>query len=353
MPKRPVFRPHSEDVPFLRRLAWAIAILALLIVVWRAAHLLLLAFGSVLVAVVFRTVARLLRRAGLPGERLSLGVATVLVLAVAGAFGWLLGRLLHEQLAAMVTTLPAAVADVESRMEASPVGAAIVEAVRTALGGSTFADVLGGLALGAGEIALNFVIVIVGAVFVAADPQVYARGIVQLTPAHAREAMRSALSRIYGALRLWLRAQLVCMTTMGLLVAAGLWLVGIEGWAALGLLAGLSEFIPYVGPTVAMLPALALAATEGTDTLLLTLLAYFVIRMIQTNLITPLVTRQVVSIPPALTLFVILGMGAVFGVYGLFFSAALLVVGFVAVRELYLRDTLGEEVDPIPPETAD
>ena len=59
-------------------------------------------------------------------------------------------------------------------------------------------------------------------------------------------------------------------------------------------------------------------------------------------------TRSVVKIPPALTLFVILGVGAVFGVYGVFFAGALLVVTFVAVRELYLRDTLGEDLEGLP-----
>ena len=54
------------------------------------------------------------------------------------------------------------------------------------------------------------------------------------------------------------------------------------------------------------------------------------------------------TIPPALTLFTILGVGAVFGVYGVFFAGALLVVAFVGVRELYLRDTLGENIEGLP-----
>ena len=55
-----------------------------------------------------------------------------------------------------------------------------------------------------------------------------------------------------------------------------------------------------------------------------------------------------VKIPPALTLFVILAVGAVFGIYGVFFAGALLVVTFVGVRELYLRDTLGEDIEGLP-----
>ena len=72
------------------------------------------------------------------------------------------------------------------------------------------------------------------------------------------------------------------------------------------------------------------------------------VRVVEAWLITPVVNRRVVSIPPALTLFTILAAGAIFGPYGLFFAGALLVVGFVGVRELYLRDTLGEEIKGVP-----
>ena len=68
------------------------------------------------------------------------------------------------------------------------------------------------------------------------------------------------------------------------------------------------------------------------------------VRLVQSNFITPYVTNRVIAIPPAVTLFAILSIGVVFGVFGLFFSAALLVVVFTLVRSLYLREVLGEPV---------
>jgi predicted PurR-regulated permease PerM len=79
-----------------------------------------------------------------------------------------------------------------------------------------------------------------------------------------------------------------------------------------------------------------------------TVVAYLAVRVIEGWLMTPFVNRQVVAIPPALTLFTILGVGAVFGVYGVFFAGALLVLAFVGVREFYLRDTLGEDIEGVP-----
>jgi predicted PurR-regulated permease PerM len=160
--------------------------------------------------------------------------------------------------------------------------------------------------------------------------------------------MKHALGEMSAALRLWLKAKLFAMVAMTLVISGALWLAGMKSWAALGLLGGLSEFVPYVGPTVAMVPAIGLAAAGGGDLLWRTIAAYFFVRVVEAYALTPGVNRSVVKIPPALTLFVILGVGAVFGVYGVFFAGALLVVAFVGVRELYLRDTLGEHIEGLP-----
>lgn len=336
-------------MPFLRRLGWTILIVALLIVLWRAANLLLLVFGSVLGAVVFLSAGRAVKRLGVRSRRISLACGILIVLTLFGLTGWLLTVQFGQQVVALITDLPSAMAEIEKAIGDTPAGEALITAVRSAVDGSTFADMLAGFALGVGEILLNFIIVVVGAIFIAVNPRVYVRGIVLLTPPAGRLRISKALFRIGKALRLWLHAQLIQMISMGVLVSAALWMVGLESWGALGLLAGLSEFVPYVGPALAMVPALALALGHGGEQLVLVLLAFAGVRLIQTNLVTPAVTRRVVAIPPALTLFVILAVGAVFGIYGLFFSAALLVVAFVGIRELYLRNVLGEEdIDAIP-----
>lgn len=344
----PILQPTPEDRNYLRRLGWTIVVAALLLIIWRSANLLMLAFGSVLGAVVFRTVAAMLHRAGVRSKSLAIATAIVLVLAVFGGTCWLIAVQFGDQISRLLIELPDVLQSLETQLKGSPVGEMVIKAARAALGASTFADLLGSLVSGAGEIVLNFIIVLFGAIFFAIHPDPYLNGIVLLTPPRGREAMRRAIREISAALHLWLKAQLIQMTTMGVLVAFGLWLAGVKSWAALGLIAGLSEFIPYVGPTLAMVPAIAIAATQGINVLWQALLAYLIVRLIQTNLVTPNVTGRVVSIPPGLTLFVILAVGAVFGVYGLFFSAALLVVAFVGVRELYLHDTLGEDVSGLP-----
>lgn len=345
---RPVFQPSPEDWPYLRRLGWTILAAAAIVVLWRASNMLLLAFGSVLGAVMFRSAARLIQRLGLRNHKVAMVLGTMLVLALFGLIAYLLVVQFGSEISGMISNLPGTIANVEQGLQTTKVGRAIVEATHVAVGGPAIAKRLGQMMLGGGEILVNFVIVTVGALFIAVDPRPYRSAIILLTPPRGRAAMEHALGEMSAALRLWLKAKLFAMVAMTLVISGALWLAGLKSWAALGLLGGLSEFVPYVGPTVAMVPAIGLAAAGGGDLLWRTVVAYVFVRVVEAYALTPGLTRSVVKIPPALTLFVILGVGAVFGVYGVFFAGALLVVAFVGVRELYLRDTLGEDIEGLP-----
>jgi len=343
---RPPIRlaPDADDARFLRRLAMLLVVSGLAAALYRMGDLLILAFGSVLGAIVIHSVADLWRdRLRLP-ERAALGLGILTVLAAVAFLFWLFGVAFRQQLNVLVLRLPGLIDQLADWAGQSPVGAKVVDAVRAAFAGSRVAQDIGGLAQGAAEGLLNFVLVLIGAIFFAVAPATYERGLLLLVPPAKRAAAEDALFDVASTLRLWLRAQLIQMTSMGVMTGVGLWLAGVPSAPALGLLTGLSEFIPYVGPLAAMLPAVGLAATAGTGPLLGALTTFAVVRLIQTNLVTPFVTARVVAIPPAVTLFSVVAVGLVFGVFGLFFSAALLVVIFQLVRSLYLRDVLGEPV---------
>ena len=337
--------PDDDDARFIRRLFLTLGVAALAATLYLTGDLLILAFGAILGAIAIHAIAEIYHdRVRLP-ERIALGAAIVSVLALLGLLGWLFGVEFRAQVNLLVSSLPSILDQIGGEMAQSPVGAKVVDAVRAAFAGSRIAQDIGGLAEGAGQFVLNALLVLVSAIFFAVDPKVYERGFLLLMPPSKRAAVEDALLDTAPTLRLWLRAQLIQMTTMGVLVGAGLWWIGVPSAPALGLLTGISEFIPYVGPLAAMVPALGLAATKSVDHVLWTVGVFAAVRVVQTNFIPPYVTSRVVAIPPAITLFSILAIGAVFGLFGLFFSAALLVVIYTLVRSLYLRDTLGE---PIP-----
>lgn len=345
--KRPVparLAPDRADARFVRRVLLLLVILAVAAALFRAGNLLILAFGAMLGAIVIHAVAELGRdHLRLPRKPALIG-AILLVLAVIGSLVWAFGVGFRDQLNLLVTALPGLLRQLAGWAGQSAVGAKLVDAVQAAFAGSRIAQDAGGLVQGAGELVLNALLVLIGSLFFAADPKVYERGFLYLVPPRHRPAMEDALFDVGQTLRLWLKAQLIQMASMGLMVGIGLWLGGVPSAAALGLLTGLSEFIPYVGPIAAMLPALGLAATAGTHQLLWTLATFAVVRLVQTNVVTPFVTARVVAIPPAVSLFAIIGIGYVFGIFGLFFSGGLLVVIYTLVRSLYLREVLGEAI---------
>ena len=350
-------QPDADDSRFIRRVLIVLLTVAVAYAFYKAVNLLILLFGAILGAVTIHAVADLYRRRLRLSERFSVPAAMLTAIAGIGFLIWLFGVQFGAQVNAFVTQLPDILARADASISQSPVGAKVADAVEAAYAGSRVAQDIGGLATGGAELVLNVLLLVVGALFLAASPGIYQRGLLLLVPRAYRPSVDDALADTTVSLRLWLRAQLIGMTTMGLMVGLGLWAVGVPSAAALGLLAGLSEFIPYVGPTAAMVPALGLAATAGSDALVWALVVFLVIRVIHTNLITPLLQRHVVHVPPAVTLFAILGIGTVFGLFGLFFSGALLVVIFTLIRSLYLREVLGEDVPPpvhphIPPHEA-
>lgn len=335
--------PDRADQRFARRLLMVVVAAALVVFVVKASDLLLLTFGAVLGAVLLATVADWLDEHTPLPRWAGLLIATLLALAALWLMGWLFTSELSGQISQLRRQLPQDWAKLRATLGADPVGKLLLDAVTRIGQGSGIATVAASLGIGAGEVVVNFIIILIGAVFFAAQPDRYAAGAVMLAPPPYRGVVDDALRDTGRSLRLWLLTQLVSMTMMGLMIWGGLWWSGVPAAGSLGLLGGLSEFIPYVGPTLAMIPPIIVAAA-GSGSLPGVLVTYAVVRVVQANIITPLISARVVEVPPALYLFLILSCGAAFGSFGLFFSGAISVAAYTLVLRLWLRETLGDDV---------
>ena len=337
---------HLPLAEFARRVLVAVAIGALALLLWRMADAALLAFAAVLVAILLRTAAAPLARHTTLPDTLAVAVVALLVLAGLGAVAWLAGAEVRAQVTDLYRRLPGAWEALQERFGGTDLGERLLERAGDAAPdpGGVLAGVTGAATSVAGAVG-NLVLVLFGGLYFATQPGLYRAGLVKLAPPPTQANIEATLDAGGEALRLWLLGQLLSMALVAMLTTLGLWLLGMPAYLALGLLAGLAEFVPVIGSVLAAVPAFLLALTVGLETTAWTLLLYLAIQQIQGNLVTPLLTRRMVDLPPALTLFSIVAFGLVFGFVGVLLAAPLTVVAFVAVKKLWVRDALGEETE--------
>ena len=333
--------PQSDDVRFVRRVILALALVALAAALWQLRSLLLLAFGAAVVATLFRTIAEPLReKTGMP-DWAALTLAILAVMALIGSAFAAFGAEAAEQVRALLRYLPEAWATLEKRAAELGMGW-ISQSIPQPSGGLSS---LTGFALSIGGAVATMLLLIAGAIYFAAQPKLYRQGLVLLFPEARRPLVDEALGDSGRALAMWLRGQLITMTVVGTLVGFGLWMLGVPSALALGLVAGLLDFVPFVGPIAAAIPALLIAFNIDGQLALWTLGLYVIVQQVEGNLVYPLVQRYAVGIPPALILFAIVAAGVLFGIPGVLLGAPLTVVGYVLVKRLYVREALHTATD--------
>lgn len=192
----------------------------------------------------------------------------------------------------------------------------------------------------------GLVLVIFLAIYVAADPITYKHGMLQLFPMKVRSRALEVLSALSLVLRKWLVTQLIAMVVIGVVTTFVLYLLGVEGALPLGIIAGLFEFIPNIGPILSAVPAIAMGFVDSPEKALWVAGAYWAIQFLENQLLIPLLMQEGVDLPPVLTLLAQAILALVFGFLGLFVAVPLVAAALVTVRMLYVEDIVGEGLDP-------
>ncbi|HEU5481820.1 MAG TPA: AI-2E family transporter [Sphingomicrobium sp.] len=340
----------STDSQFVRRALIVIAIAAAAFLLWHLRIVLVLLFGAVVVGTILRTVAEPFRRwLRFPDSLAVLASVVVLATFILGA-GWLVGAQIAAQAQTLSDTLPTAIDTLDRWLGTygfeNPVqswvndlhtsGGAIVTHVGTWL--SSF-----------GIGVANFFLVLFGGIFLAAQPRFYRTGAIKLIPPARRSLIAEAMDDSENALRLWLKGQLFSMIIIGVLTGAGLWLLGINSWLVLALLAAILEFVPFAGPILAAIPGILVAVVISPELALWTTLMYIAVQQVESYIVQPLVQQYAVHIPPVVLLFSLLAFALLFGIIGVLFAAPLAVVSYVLVKRLYVVEAL-DTPTPIPGE---
>ncbi|PXW78148.1 putative PurR-regulated permease PerM [Blastomonas natatoria] len=341
--------PHAMTRQEAGRVAaMTLTVLALVGLAWLLIELtqfLLLVFAALVLAAVFSSLAR--RVCGWTGMRRgpALAISVFLLLAVfAGAFT-LFGSQISSEFDTIQQSIPPAIDRVEAQLDEFGLGEQARQVVRQGTGDlSSLASRLGGFAMTATNGIANFVLVFVGAIFIASDPNVYRRGLLLLLPARAEPPMGAALDDASRGLRGWMMGQAVSSVVVSLLTGGGLWALGVPASGGLGIIAGLLDVIPMVGPVIAGIPAVLLAFTVSPTAALWTVGLFLLVQQIQGNFLQPMIQKQAVDVPPAVLLFAVVAAGLVFGFMGVLLSAPLTVVTYVMIQRLYVKTLLAKPI---------
>ena len=335
---------------FVRRALIAIGLAALAILVWQLRTVIVLLFGAVVMATIVRALADPLSRHLRLPERVAVLIAVLLIVGVIAGVAWLLGQQIAAQMDVLTTTLPAALGRVDQWLA----GFGLDHPLKTWLSqlhrsGGTLVSRFGGWLSAASTGVANFLIVLFGGIFLATEPRFYRTGAIKLVPETQRGLISEAMDESERALRMWFKGQLLAMLIIGTMTGAGLWLLGVQSWLVLGILAGFFEFIPFAGPILSAIPGILIALVHGPELALWTTLMYVFVQHSEAYLIQPLIQQYAVDVPAVVLLFSLLAFAVLFGGIGVLFAAPLTVVSYVLVKRLYVREALGTPT-PIPGE---
>lgn len=326
-----------------------IAIVISIYILWQIREILLLIFAAVVLATALNKLARRFQRSGMR-RGFAVILAVGIFLAVIVGFFWLivppfiaqfqtitlrvpqgLERLniwLNQLETRIPTQLVPYVPDLNSlTQQAQPLINRVV--------GSSFAFVSGSL-----EVLLKILLVLVLTGMFLASPDAYHQLFVRLFPSFYRRRVNGILHECEDALGKWMGGAAIAVFVVGLMSMMGLSILRVPAALALGVLAGFMNLIPNLGPTISVIPAMAIALLDSPIKALLVLLLYFFIQQVESNFITPVLMAHQVSLLPAVTLIAQLFFVTFFGFLGLFLALPLTVVGKIWFREVILEDVL-------------
>lgn len=344
-------KPAAEPPPAFApgRIAAAtlivLALVGVALLVAQLTRFFMLVFAAIVLGAIFDAIASWLCRKTRVGRGIALALSVAGIVAIfAGAF-MLFGSQLAREVDTIREQIPQALRGVEAFLDRYGLGQRVRELA--AVGSddiSRLASQAGGYALAAGSGIADFVLVLVAAIFLASDPATYRRGLLLMLPIRAEETAALALDDAARGLKGWMVGQAVSSLVVAALTSAGLALLGVPAAGGLGLIAGLLDVIPMIGPIIAGIPAVLLAFTVSPATALWTLLLFLAIQQLQGNFLQPMIQKQAVDVPPAVLLFAVVAAGILFGFLGVLLAAPLTVVVYVLVQRIYVKTLLDKPI---------
>ncbi|MFB2918397.1 AI-2E family transporter [Aerosakkonema funiforme] len=320
-----------------------------LYILWQIRQVILLVFAAVVLATALNRLARRLQQSRLPRLWAVMLSIAIMVIVLIGFFLLIVPPFVAE-VQQLVELFPKGVNRINQWLnllrnnfptqfnqylpDINSLSQQLQPVLNRLLGGSVafFSNTLGGV--------LSFLLVLVLTLMMLAQPQSYRKTFVRLFPSFYRRRVDGILDQCEVALGRWIIGALISMSVVALLSVIGLSILGVRLALAQGVLAGLLNFIPNIGPTLSVVLPMTIALLDAPWKSVAVLIVYFFIQQFESNFLTPYVMAQQVALLPAITLMSQVFFATFFGFLGLILALPLTVVGQVWVREVLIKDIL-------------
>jgi predicted PurR-regulated permease PerM len=320
-----------------RAVLLAFALLLALLFVWFEWKLIFLAFAGLLCALLLRTITVWIEH----HTRLVPGLAylatlLLLTLAMAGAAALIVPQAV-TQLHQIVIDLPESLARMKDFLQQKAWGRTLLQMLNRAsqnmsLGGNAKA-ITGAVT----ETIVDLIVVVVIGFFGALNPRGYEQGALSLFPPEHRQRAREITEELLDRLRWWLLGQMVPMAALGIASMVALWILGVHLAFILGLFTGVMVFVPYAGTILSGIPSVLMALQQGPWTARWVVVLYSIFHLNEGYLLTPLVQKRAIRLPPVLTVLAQFFMWSFAGVLGVAVAAPMTAAGMVLTNELYIK----------------
>jgi predicted PurR-regulated permease PerM len=332
--------PAKTELPYTALMWQTIAVVSLfitmLLVVRVAFNVLLMALAGCLIAVYFHGLGDLIQRKTGIARKYAMLLSIAGTLVIIALSVWFIGTKIQSQVTELSNTLPETIRITKAKLNSTPLGRKVIDYTSSQNSEKLLDTVTSFFNTGFGVLGDLYIILFLG-IFFTASPTLYKDGILLLIPQERKAQGIHIMDRISRSLRGWLRGMLVSMILITVLITVGLMIIGIPLTMVLGLITGILEIVPNFGPLIAMIPGVLLAITVSTNTAIIVALLYIICQTIVANIVTPLLQKKIIHLPPALTLMSQLLMGGLSGVLGIVLAVPLLAILMILIDELYIK----------------
>ncbi|MBB2204506.1 AI-2E family transporter [Gluconacetobacter takamatsuzukensis] len=302
--------------------------------IWLLGPVLMVVFAATLLAVILHNLAVLAQRWIRLPYWLALTLVVVILLAAFAGLIWSSGPTIAEQATRLRIALTTQAYTVRAQLGTSEIGRTLLDHLPQTLGGnqtggggdgmgSRIAGSMTGVLSSAFGAVGTLAVILIAGLYFALSPALYANGLLRLFPTALRPTARKLLLVAGRTLWAWTAGQALDMFVVGMLSAIGLWFIGVPLALALGVVAGLANFIPYIGAFIGAIPAILLGLSVGTREGLLVLALYTAIQFFEGNVMAPLIQRHAVKMPPGVTILSQTVFGTILGLPGLILASPL------------------------------